>query len=119
MAINRYQGNTGKVIRMEEPSRPAAPASAPHHESPPPPGPPEPQHRHNPGPQRHGSRHSLSPAKPREQSKIEKSLGGLLQKLDPSRLEFEDILLMMILFLLYRESGDEEMLIMMGALFLL
>ena len=34
-------------------------------------------------------------------------------------LETEDLLLLLILYLLYRESGDRELLIMMGAVLLL
>ena len=45
--------------------------------------------------------------------------GGLASRLDLSKLETEDIILLLILYLLYRESGDEELLIMMGAMFLL
>jgi len=35
------------------------------------------------------------------------------------QLETEDIILLLILYLLYRESGDSELLIIMGAMFLL
>ena len=34
-------------------------------------------------------------------------------------LETEDIILLLILYLMYRESGDSELLIIMGAMFLL
>lgn len=34
-------------------------------------------------------------------------------------LETEDLLLLLILYLMYRESGDQELLIIMGAMFLL
>ncbi|MEE0203912.1 MAG: hypothetical protein UEE32_01075 [Oscillospiraceae bacterium] len=33
--------------------------------------------------------------------------------------EMEDALLLLILFLLYKESGDKELLVIMGAMFLL
>ena len=33
--------------------------------------------------------------------------------------ETEDVLLLLILYLLYRESGDQELLIILGAMFLL
>ena len=39
----------------------------------------------------------------------------LLQRLDPSRLETEDLLILAILWLLYRESGETEMLVAIGA----
>ena len=35
------------------------------------------------------------------------------------QLETDDIILLLILYLMYRESGDSELLIIMGAMFLL
>ena len=49
-------------------------------------------------------------------------LGGSLADLLPKsfgELETEDIILLLILYLMYRESGDSELLIIMGAMFLL
>ncbi len=89
--INRYEGNTGRVTRLPE-----------QHDLPPPP-PPErrpPSPRPLPGP-----------------------IPGLdLRRLLPGgagELETEDLLLLLILYLMYRESGDQELLIIMGAMFLL
>lgn len=42
-------------------------------------------------------------------------LSAILNRLSPQRLEQEDLLLMLILFLLWRESGDRELLIALGA----
>ena len=42
-------------------------------------------------------------------------LSAILNRLSPQRLEQEDLLLMLILFLLWRESGDKELLIALGA----
>lgn len=36
-----------------------------------------------------------------------------------SELETEDIMLLLILYLMYKESGDEELLMIMGGMFLL
>ena len=92
--INRYEGNTGRVTRMPEPHDPPppperAPRPAPGRPQPPPPG----------------------------------LLPGLdLHRLLPGafgELETEDLLLLLILYLLYRESGDTELLVIMGAMFLL
>ena len=89
--INRYEGNTGRVTRLPE-----------QHDLPPPP-PPErrpPSPRPLPGP----------------------SQGLDLRRLLPGaagELETEDLLLLLILYLMYRESGDQELLIIMGAMFLL
>ena len=40
---------------------------------------------------------------------------SILNRLSPQRLEQEDLILMLILFLLWRESGDKELLIALGA----
>lgn len=45
-------------------------------------------------------------------------LSGILPE-SLSELETEDIILLLILYLMYRESGDSELLIIMGAMFLL
>ena len=42
-------------------------------------------------------------------------LNAILNRLSPQHLEQEDLLLMLILFLLWRESGDQELLIALGA----
>ena len=89
--INRYDGNTGRVTRLPEPE-----------DFPPPPGsPPPPRPRPVPPPPGPGF-----------------GLGRLLPGLSEG-LETEDLLLLLVLYLMYRESGDQELLIIMGALFLL
>ena len=45
-------------------------------------------------------------------------LSGLLPE-KVGELETEDIILLLILYLMYRESGDSELLMIMGAMFLL
>ena len=88
--MKRYNGQSGLVTGMPEPPPP-----------PPPVFPPEP----GPGP---GPR---PPAPP------------LFPGLDLSRLladlETQDLLLMLILAFLYRESGDIELLVILAAMFLL
>ena len=42
-------------------------------------------------------------------------LNAILNRLSPQRMEQEDLLLILILFLLWRESGDRELLIALGA----
>ena len=93
---NRYQGNTGRVTRVDDDKR-------------------ERQSRVMPQPPR-----PASPPRARQQKKsgILDALGGLLPK-KLEGLETEDLMLLLILYLLYRESGDTEMLIIMGAMFLL
>lgn len=46
-------------------------------------------------------------------------LGGFFSKLTLEKLELEDYLLIGVLYLLYRESGDIEFLVMAGAMFIL
>jgi len=41
-----------------------------------------------------------------------------LQKLEAIDLQTDDLLLLLILYLMYRESGDKELLFMMGAMLL-
>lgn len=103
MAYNRYIGNTGRVIRVQEPgeresiSPPPVPAYA-----------------------RPEAVRARRPAPPAQKTPSGAGLvGELFSRLSPDGLDTEDILLLMIFYLLYRESGDEEFLIMMGAMFLL
>ena len=105
--INRYQGNSGRLTHYPEPERPRRPA-------PQKPAPSAPQRQVSHTPQR------PQPASPRPQG----LMGGLenLGRALPDRigeLETEDIILLLILYLMYRESGDSDLLIIMGAMFLL
>ena len=79
--MNRYFGNTGRMERL--PDRPAPPP-------PPMPPPPEP----------------FLPPRPRPAPELNK----LLRRFDLRRLERDDLLLMAILYLLYRESGEADFL---------
>ena len=58
---------------------------------------------------------------PPPSSKPPKRSGLIPEKLTKSlaSLETEDLLLILILYLMYRESGDKELLIIMGAMYLL
>lgn len=91
---NRYQGNTGRVVRVEEkhpPGKNIQPAAQP----------------------------VRAAARPPQRIPL---FGTSLAKLIPDavgELETEDVILLLILYLMYRESGDTELLIMMGAMFLL
>ena len=98
MAYNRYNGSTGERARME--------------------GPPPENVRSEPPP------HGDAPERPAPQSEktppspllsLRSGLDGIFERLDPKRLETEDLLVLAILWLLYRESGDWEMLIALGA----
>lgn len=99
--MNRYQGNTGRVTRIPDPPGPRNPAPSP--------GPP---------PAMTGNHRA-----PEKKAAPPMGTGGglnmLLSGLLPEGFEMEDALLLLILFLLYRETGDREFLIVMGAMFLM
>ena len=46
-------------------------------------------------------------------------LGGILSKISRPNLEIEDLILVAVLYLLYRESGDIEFLLIAGAMLFL
>ena len=96
--MRRYDGNTGRYIHIpEENHRP----NQQHHTPPPPPKEPPPQNK-MPPPKSFGS-----------------GLQNLLSNIMAQGFEAEDLLLFAVLFLMYRESGDKELLIIMGGMFLL
>ena len=137
---NRYQGNTGRVEKMREPDDsfpelrprrkqvidiPFSPAVEPE--------PPSAEPAIESAGERHSSENpaqSGNPHRPRREpemkrrppeilSGIQNSLGGILSKFNISELEMEDIIIMLVLFLLYRESEDYEFLIILGAMLVL
>ncbi len=93
---NRYQGNSGKVERIHDtpqPERWPQPAMVPVNR-------PKP-----PSAQAGGG--------------LANTFQNLLQKFSLADLETEDLLLILILYLMYKESGDKELLFILGGLFLL
>lgn len=58
------------------------------------------------------------PERMRNNDGLTQRLMPLLKKLESIDLETEDLLLLLILYLLYRESGDKELLMTMGAMLL-
>ncbi len=64
------------------------------------------------------SRSGMNSARPRRKPGLIKDLQNLLPN-SIGDLETEDLILLLILYLMYRESGDSELLIIMGAMFLL
>ena len=102
---NHYQGNTGVVRRVPEPSdRPRFPSQEPPGNLSAPPRPvsaPPPVSRRPPSPL----------------SGLSGELGRLLSRLSPMKLETDDLLLILILYLMYRESRDEELLYILAAMF--
>ncbi len=98
--VKRYEGNSGRVVRLEEPPSPMQerrPSPPPEHR-PPPPGP--------------------RPAGPPRETALPRQLRQLLTG-TLGELETEDLLLLLILYLLYRESGDQDWLVTLGAMLFL
>ena len=97
--INRYQGNSGRMERFHEPGERknarTQPAAQKNQSKKPPP----------------------APAKTNPLLGLESLTKLLPEKI--GELETEDYILLLILYLMYRESGDSELLIIMGAMFLM
>ena len=99
--VKRYEGNTGRVRYLaEKPLSEPSPAPPPPRAETPRPVPPAPD-RGNP----------LSELLPRQ---LQRMLSGSLRD-----LETEDLLLLLILYLLYRETGDPDWLLTLGAMLFL
>ena len=62
------------------------------------------------------ARHDSRPSRPQEG--LDRAVGGLLKKLESVNMETDDLILALILYLMYRESGDKDSLIMLAAMFL-
>ena len=90
--MRRYDGNTGRYIHIPD-EEPAAPKQ--NHTPPPKP-------QKTPPPKSFGS-----------------GLQGFLSNTFAQGFDTEDLLLFAVLFLMYKESGDKELLIIMGGMFLL
>ena len=115
--INRYHGNSGKMIRMEEPRPISADNRGMENKTPAQPRPEmKKQYPHSP-PAQKSRRSGGGNGAPALLEKLGKLLPAGGSKL--AGLETEDIILLLILYLMYRESGDSELLMIMGAMFLL
>lgn len=99
---NRYYGNSGRVERVggpEPPGRPPRPGGHPGPHAGPHPGPPPRPEERPPGPP----------------DGLSGLLGRILRRVSPGQLETEDLLLVAVLYLLYRECGDREFLLAIAA----
>ena len=94
---NLYNGSTGKVVRIDESREPRQRGGADDHSF------------------RQGQQNIV---RRQNGGGLMERLSGLLN-IGNEEFETEDIILLMILYLMYRESGDSELLIIMGAMFLL
>ena len=95
--MRRYDGNTGRYIHI-----PDEQPNPPRRESVPPPPEKLPPKEKMPPPKSFGS-----------------GIQNILSNVFAQGFETEDLLLFAVLFLMYRESGDKELLIIMGGMFLL
>lgn len=57
---------------------------------------------------------------PRREDKLSGAVGALMRKLESmsTSMETDDLIMALILYLMYRESGDKDLLIMLGAMLL-
>ena len=55
---------------------------------------------------------------PQREDKLAGAAGALLRKLENIHMEQDDLIMALILYLMYRESGDKDLLIMLGAMLL-
>ncbi len=125
---NRYNGMTGRYERVSDPEpAPRRPMSVPRRQSPPgwraasAPRPGQAAQK-GPPPARGGGQEntllgSLGSILPL--GKLQDAVSGILPRVLQDGLETEDLLLLAVLYLMYKESGDRELLIILGAMFLL
>ena len=55
----------------------------------------------------------------RQQDVLSGAVGAIVKRIESANLETDDLIMALILYLMYRESGDKDLLIMLGAMFLL
>ena len=128
---NHYQGNTGRVRRVNDSAPPAQHSNPTAGQSP--------VREHGQTQSRQGTQQSghggqnhsgkaprplsapgpVSKRPPGPLTGLSGELGRLLNRLSPMNLETEDLILAMILYLMYRDSRDEELLYIMAAMFLM
>ena len=104
---NRYQGNSGRVERVPDAPQPSI---RPH-----PPAPPAGNNKPPPGVPRGGEQQVGFPPPGLPGGGLQQ----LLQKFSLADLESEDLLLILVLYLMYRESGDKELLFILGGMLFL
>ena len=57
---------------------------------------------------------------PQREDKLSGAVGALMRKVESmsANMETDDLIMALILYLMYRESGDKDLLIMLGAMLL-
>ena len=74
------------------------------------------QGRPGPAPDRPGPAREVRA--PRQPDKLTGAVEALMKKLGSVSMETDDLIMALILYLMYRESGDKDLLIMLGAMLL-
>lgn len=69
-------------------------------------------------PAREEKREDIVHSAPKQTDKAPFSIQGILKKIEAVGMETDDLLLALVLFLMYRESGDKDLLILLGAMLL-
>lgn len=114
----RYQGNTGRYVWVPDmpsqssTSRPSTPRPA--HNPPSGRGNGRGSGRGRNSERQESGRREVSPL-----LDLGGNLSNILSGVFPDGFEMEDALLLLVLFLMYKETGDKDLLIIMGAMFLL
>jgi len=110
-----YQGNSGQSRMVHEPER----EKGRYHGKTLAPLPQQPKQSREKSEARQSGKRPSYEAPPSPLLGLSGELGKIFGKLGSLYLETEDLLLLAVLYLMYRESGDKELLIMMGALLFL
>ena len=111
---NRYvRSDDGRYERIPTPEH-AEPGPPPPHEDPPPNPPPNP-----PPPPPHGGPGMGGYQPPPGSGGKKGFLSGILSKLKLEDIDTGDLLLLLILFLLFKDGEDEELLIALGLMLIL
>lgn len=108
--LNRYHGNSGLVERIDDSAHAPSPAPTPESTASPP------KLRPTPQAATPGNTPGASPGTAAALKKLTRLFQGATEEL--RELETEDILLFIILYLMYRESGNADLLIIIGAMLL-
>ena len=115
---NRYiRNDTGSYARIPEEEPASRQAPPPRREAPPKPGPPPKQ----PPPRQEAPppRQETPPPRQERSDVLARALRGLLDRLHLESVDTGDLLLLVLLFLLYEEHADEELLFALGILLIL
>lgn len=125
---NRYiRSDNGRYTRIPEESGPSpggpppgpSPPGPPHHGAPPPGGPPPGGPPPGPPPHGPGCPPNGPPPAGRPQDSLTGFLRRLLDQLHLDHVDTGDLLLLALLFFLFREDADEELLVALGLLLIL